>query len=168
MNISNERAKEILDNAPEGAEHYNDEEGVHPYLDCDMRNYWNRYQLKWLSMEGGRTDGALYALSALRAQLAQEVEWIEGDICNIDEYDGEWVYGCDVQMTERCIVFRLASSSHMIIPKCRLKKPETKDEKAARERVNNLDDMYGITRDMNYLDSCVALYDAGYRKVEVK
>jgi len=183
MNISNERAKEILDNAPEGAEHYNDEEGVHPYLDCEMRNYWNPQQLKWLSMEDGRIDGLSHALSDLRDQLNKEVDWapeINEPFTAIDD-DGEYHYHL-VFKEDGWLMVRPMNDEHgdrevLWCKDFKFRKPEAQAEKEARLRKEAAIDLYSnhcvslrhpvkdLSNNSGLMDAWLAIVDiTGYRK----
>jgi hypothetical protein len=94
--------------------------------------HYETYKLAWHDMQ-----------EAEKAELKhQEVdylgdEWRNGDACEISGYCGEWVYGCDVPNSLTCIVFK--RSSHMVIPKPRLSKPQTAEQKAAIEREEKLE-----------------------------
>jgi hypothetical protein len=94
--------------------------------------HYETYKLAWHDMQ-----------EAEKAELKhQEVdylgdEWRNGDACEISGYCGEWVYGCDVPNSLTCIVFK--RNSHMVIPKPRLSKPQTAEQKAAIEREEKLE-----------------------------
>lgn len=66
-----------------------------------------------------------------------------------------WVYDCN-GMVDHIV------AAHDV----EFRKKETPEQKAARDRIETLNDMYDITRGLNYVGGCAALYDAGYRKPE--
>ena len=101
-------------------------------------------------------------------------EWVNGDECEIEGYGNDWQYGCDVPNSESSVVFRIGGSSNMIIPKSRLIKPETQEQKEREYQVGMAMDSINIelsemaiseTR-KTQIETIYALYDAGYLKTE--
>lgn len=68
----------------------------------------------------------------------KEVEWVNGDECEIDMTEGvrRYIFGCECPNNQNtCIVFTKDGSGHMVMPIERLKKPESPEEKIERERL---------------------------------
>lgn len=75
----------------------------------------------------------------------KEVGWVNGDECEIDMTEGvrRYIFGCKCPNNQNtCIVFTIDGSGHMVMPIERLKKPESPEDKAKRERLEAAYDLY--------------------------
>lgn len=116
-------------------------------------------------------DSDTYILKA-KALENPEHEWANGDNCEIEMY-GEresYVFGCLVHGDRsRAIVF--TNNGHMIIPVCRLLKPEAPEKKLERERRELINDtceeLFGDLPEQlrpDVVGTIEVMLDAGYRK----
>lgn len=147
--LTQEQIKEILDNAPEGAIYYKPKcmaysEG---YVDShNMFSYGGDDPFEQVAWVSGRL-GLMIKISDLRAQL--EPEWKNGlppvgSFVKIDNYDGkDIVYGHEEMGSEVEVVSVIESEGVAVVrlslglgvfDRSFFRKPETPEQKAARER----------------------------------
>ncbi|CAL9963323.1 hypothetical protein VPHK165_0089 [Vibrio phage K165] len=78
-------------------------------------------------------------------ESAGEVEWKNGDECEIEMQEGvrRYLFGCECPNNQQtCIVFTKDGGGHMVMPFERLKKPETPQQREERERLEAAYDLY--------------------------
>ncbi len=98
-------------------------------------------------------------------------EWKNGDECFYNDNKYTYVgsidgfHGVSSDDIGRSVIINpLLRPSMICAHNSHLSKPETAEEKEARERAEALDEMLDLTRDLDCIGACEAIYDAGYRK----
>ncbi len=83
--------------------------------------------------------------AALEEKPSEKVEWVNGDECEIEMQEGvrRYLFGCECPNNQQtCIVFTKDGGGHMVMPIERLLKPETKQQREDRERLEAAYDLY--------------------------
>ena len=166
--------------APEGATHYNEECG-YPWLKETPLSYFvDGYWIEYVGTSYKR------GMTHLKNAVKRPQEWDGsgvppvGTVCEYLLNDGMWftckivyvlsgtddcfVAWCDHLSTDQFLTF----SSRRY--KLQLRKIKTPEQLAAEERLQAIDEMVDLAQRSGsiFKDVMSALYDAGYRKTEVK
>ncbi len=185
--ISNEKAREILDGAPEGAENFGSSDSGVSYYRCSAYG-WEIYVGKeWCDVD--KSCGWFTTeLVVLEAQLASEdsiansEEWNGeglppvGIKCWAKDYDNEefpWVKVKTLDAITGSREMAVASVCgngryYRLFFACEFKRVETPAELAAKAREGAITKMASTPKPCGHAiyNICADLYDAGYRKIE--
>ncbi len=121
-------------------------------IDCENIREWNHQAIT-------KCDRSQYILraAALEEKTSEKVEWANGDECEIDMQEGvrRYLFGCECPNNQQtCIVFTKDGGGHMVMPIERLLKPETKQQREDRERLEAAYDLYTHVQSVRGQFSC--------------
>lgn len=135
-------------NIPDGATHYMNESVVHRFS-------WGKYvgddlhlrlptDKAWVCVVDKFFSGVMELIPQ-----PEKVEWVNGDECEIEMQEGvrRYLFGCECPNNQQtCIVFTKDGGGHMVMPIERLSKPETKQQREDRERLENGKALYELVQ----------------------